>query len=234
MTVKVFILGRPGSGKSTSAHYIAKLTESRGWSSIHINDYEILRKMFQADTEHKQFWPTACDGFDVLDFSVLDTALKEVERRVQEYTLSSRNEIILIEFARDDYDSALKQFSRNFLQDSYFLFLDVDINTCLRRVHERVANRTKADDHPSLSDASFRIYYGKDNRDYMYYKFKKQYHISKSVEIIDNTGSLENFTRKIEPFVNVIFSREAPHWDKAFSRRELSSRKPYSLAHVCP
>lgn len=234
MIVKVFILGRPGSGKSTSAHYIATLAESKGWSSIHINDYEILREMFLADTEHKQFRSTACDGFDVLDFSVLDTALKKVERRVQEYMLSRRNEIILIEFARDDYDSALKQFSRNFLQDSYFLFIDVDVDTCLWRIHERVAHRATVDDHPSLSDASFRSYYGKDNRDYIYYKLKKQYHISKSVEIIDNTDSWENFTGKVNRFVNIIFARETPCWDKAFSRRELSSRKPYSLIHAYP
>src|SRR5947209_18360649 len=129
------------------------------------NDYVILQKMFQADCEHRRFRPTEHNGFDVLDFSVLDTALEDLEKSVQE-CISCTN-LITIEFARDDYSQALKQFSRKFLRNAYFIYIDADIETCLRRIHERVAHSTSADDHPSLSDDAFRIHYQKDNRQYM-------------------------------------------------------------------
>jgi len=49
MTVKVFILGRPGSGKSTAARRIAKLVQHKGWSPVRISDYDILYNMFQRE-----------------------------------------------------------------------------------------------------------------------------------------------------------------------------------------
>lgn len=205
--VKIFILGRPGSGKTTAARYIAELSKNKDCSTIHINDYEILYEMFKADSECKKFRSTPHNGFDVCDFSVLDTALKEVEKRVQRYLSSV--ELITIEFARDDYYEALKQFSRNFLRDAYFLFIDADVDTCLKRIHRRVANKSTSDDHPSLSDDSFRIYYGKDNRSYMTSNFTRDYHINEAhVEIIDNIGLWESFIEKVNEFVKVIFKQD--------------------------
>src|SRR6266566_6758631 len=84
MVVKVFVLGRPGSGKTTAVRHIIKLAQNRGWFAIRIKDYDILYGMFQADTEHKKFRPVAHGGFDVLDFSVLDTALEKLQKIVQD------------------------------------------------------------------------------------------------------------------------------------------------------
>jgi hypothetical protein len=96
----------------------------------------------------------------------------------------------------------LKQFSAGFLQDSYFLFLDADIETCLRRVHERVEYAETNDDHPSFSDDIFRWYYATDNRQYMAYHLRIEFGIRKFVKVIDNTGPLGRFLPRIKQFAD--------------------------------
>jgi adenylate kinase family enzyme len=200
MGVKVFVLGRPGSGKSTAARHLNYLMRCQEWSVKHFNDYDILWEMFLADTEHKKFRPTPHNGFDATDFTVFDDALKELEKRVQAEV--EQVNLLTIEFARDDYRMALKQFSTEFLQDSYFLFLDADIETCLRRVHERVEHAETDDDHPSFSDDIFRWYYARDNRLYMANHLPKELGIHKLAKVIDNTGPLPEFLKYIKRFAN--------------------------------
>ncbi len=206
MNAKVFVLGRPGSGKSTAARYINQLATQQGWSTRHINDYDILKRMFLEDVEHKKFLPTANNGFDAIDLTVLDTALQEVEQLV-EATFTQTN-LVTIEFARNDYAQALEQFSPDFLQDAYFLFLDVDIDTCLQRVHARVEHSNSIDDHPSFSDDIFRIYYNKDNRLYMSYYLQKEFAIRKPIQLIENIRSLPHFLSQVSQFTRMIFQQE--------------------------
>ena len=80
MSVKLlFVLGLPGSGKSTIAHEIAKYIDNRGLENIRINDYAILEQMFHDDVERKKFRPTDYGGFDVIDLAVIDAALEQLE-----------------------------------------------------------------------------------------------------------------------------------------------------------
>jgi hypothetical protein len=87
-----------------------------------------------------QFRPAAKGGFDVLDFTAFDTALKLLERTTKQYILTTKpEEIILLEFSRNDYEKAFQQFSREFLQDAYFLYLNVYHEICNKRIRERVS-----------------------------------------------------------------------------------------------
>jgi len=81
MSAKLFILGLPGSGKSTIArHVIGYIGEQKSDCHIvRINDYDILYTMYKADTEGK-FRSTERDGFDVLDSAIIDSALKRAEQ----------------------------------------------------------------------------------------------------------------------------------------------------------
>src|ERR1051326_7235533 len=156
MSLKVFILGRPGSGKTTAARYVSRLAIVCGLTAIHLNDYDILKQMFLADTEHLIFRPTENNGFDVRDFSTLEIALQKLNEEIEKR--SATYDIITVEFARDDYQQALRKFDTNILRSACFLYLDADIETCLRRVHERVTHASSADDHPSISDELFKVY----------------------------------------------------------------------------
>ncbi len=206
MSAKVFVLGRPGSGKSTAVRYVKRFLMQREWTAIHINDYEILRRMFLADTQQIQFRATEHNGFDAIDLTVMNIALQEVE--VEVHPCLSSADLVTIEFARNDYREALHQFTPSFLKDAYFLFLDADIETCLQRVHERVIHSNSIDDHPSFSDAIFRTYYHKENAAYMAACLKKEFTLNKSVKVINNTGSLYDFKHHIEQFANEIFKQE--------------------------
>ena len=203
MAIKIFLLGRPGSGKSTAAHYIDAMTSEHGWSSIHINDYDFLRAMYQSDTHYQRFRPSVYGGFDVLDFSVLDQALHSVEAKACRYIAFSRK-LLLLEFARDNYQKALKQFQPAFLKDAYFLFFEANIDTCVRRVYERSSNPTSCNDH-FISEQMIRSYYHEENRPYLTYNLLADYGISdKRVRVINNSGSRKEFKAQIRSFVKTI------------------------------
>ncbi len=158
MSIKVFIVGLPGSGKSSAAHYISMLVRDKGFTVKLFNDYDILYTWFEKAPDGPQFSQAAYGGFDVHDLSVFDTSLVESEKLVKQEVTSSEEELILIEFARADYLHAFSQFSAEFLQGAYFLFIDAEIPVCKERVRQRYLNRSSSDDH-YVSDYIFDTYY---------------------------------------------------------------------------
>ena len=111
MLVKVFFLGRPGSGKTTAMYHLLTLARQRNYSALSIDDYNILQHMSQQDSQHTQFRSTTYGGFDVLDPAVFDLALDELEQQVEKMTTLEGNGIITIEFARNGYAQTLRKFS---------------------------------------------------------------------------------------------------------------------------
>ena len=84
MAVKLFVLGLPGSGKSTVCRRIAEnITVYPGWSTFRFNDYHILYEMFQEDAKGKYFRPISeHGGFDVVNPIAFDIALQKLEIEV--------------------------------------------------------------------------------------------------------------------------------------------------------
>jgi len=222
VTVKLFVLGRPGSGKSAAFRQIVKNIDQKhkDWSAIHFNDYEILQelflfeKLFQSDAKPRKFQAREHGGFDVLDFSVLDKALKELEKKVRSRYSKKNNkdEIIVIEFARDDYGKALEQFSSSFLKDSYFLFINSDINTCIQRVNNRVTHPATVDDH-FVSEDIIRSYYKRQRIPFKLRRvdalnITKVQVITSRMRIINNRGSHQDYAKKINRLINSIIKQE--------------------------
>lgn len=200
MAIKIFLLGRPGSGKSSAARRIVKLVRRRNCSVVRINDYDILREM--AEVDDAKFRKIAYGGFDVLDFSVLDVALKEEERKAR--NKATFTNIIIIEFARSDYYEALKKFSADFLQDAYFIFFNTAIETCIRRVRCRAKNQASSDDS-FVSEKIIRGYYSKQE---FFYDIAEQLNIDKNKFILfNNNSSRRKFNIKIRRFVNFLFKQ---------------------------
>jgi thymidylate kinase len=218
MEQKVFVLGLPGSGKSTVARYIDMLARDSGWKTSRFNDYYILLEMFRADQEGKRFSPTEYGGFDIHKHDAFDEGLKELERVVlkRKEAPDDKNELIIIEFARDDYCRALNLLSPELLQDAFFLFLDTDIDTCKQRIHDRVANPQTEDDH-DVSVYIFESYYQNDKRQYLTSltsNLKGCCDINRDrVWVIDNppTKSIQQLLENVEALLTPILEQRIPY-----------------------
>jgi len=208
MSVKVFVLGRPGSGKTTATRHIGELAQRRGFTTCRLKDYDILYQMFQHD-DGQNFRPAEYGGFDVLNLSVFDTALEQLEKDVEAVLCSPQTtDIITIEFARDDYTVALSTFSPGFLHDSYFFFVDANLESCIERIYRRLSNPPKPDCH-FVSEYIMRTYYDKENDwEGIASDLKRMSGTSKEVTVFRNIGSLEELLRKASSFVESIISQE--------------------------
>jgi energy-coupling factor transporter ATP-binding protein EcfA2 len=203
MATIVFVLGRPGSGKSTAVRHILKLARRRNLAGSRVNDYDILKDMFLTDRTYQRFEPTEYGGFDVTDFSVLDEALRRAEQAAKLKLRSSA--IVAIEFARDDYIEALKQFRPAFLKDAFFIYINTDVATCIRRIHTRVMFPTTPDDH-FVSENILKTYYRKQN---VSLDLEKEFGISKDkINVVNNRSSRHDFDMKINRIINSLLERK--------------------------
>ncbi len=189
MSVKVFVLGRPGSGKSTAARHMIELASRRNYDALFVQDYDILHKMFLNDRKHERFRPADRGGFDVIDFSVLDSALQQMEEEVEDSLARKGIDIVYIEFARNDYQAALNVFNPLFLRDAYVFFINSDLECCIRRVQERVTDPPLADHH-FVSEYVMRTYYSNDNWEYVVSQWKQEHKICKEIFTVHNNGPL--------------------------------------------
>jgi chloramphenicol 3-O-phosphotransferase len=197
MAVVVFLWGCPGSGKSLAARYIKTLLDST-WQAEHITDYSFLLDMFKAELksgiseDKRKFRHSAYGGFDVVDFSVLDTALEMVNAEVCRQ-LGDQRKLILVEFARNSY-SDTQQIFKEIYGDAHFLYFEAKIETCIQRVQTRAQRRETLNDN-FVSEKIMREYYGADySNDWFEGKNDK-------VEIIQNDGTWEGFGDKIQRFL---------------------------------
>jgi len=209
MTRILFLLGLPGSGKSTVARKIKE--KYTNLSIQHISDYDILYTLFQKDMESKggKFVPTKYGGFDVLDFSILDLALQKMERRVVEFIYTTKKaELIMIEFARNDYNHAFRQFGSDFLQGACVLFLRADIDICKQRIHER-ADHPSTDEDYFVSDDIFNVYYNNVGSYGLPSNFAAEYGIDEQkVKSIVNNGAYHDILEELKQFIDFILMQQ--------------------------
>ncbi|HLG78571.1 MAG TPA: AAA family ATPase [Ktedonobacteraceae bacterium] len=216
MSTKVFVLGRPGSGKSTAAHHIMQTLGTYNITTARMDDFTILSEMCESDSTHMLFRPIDRGGFDVLDASVLDLALAQLETQAVARMAYEHIEVVILEFARADYRAALSNFSRAFLQSACFLFVNADADTCKARICQRALHPRGPDDHP-VSEEVLERYYATDNSEDMVESLKEAYGHEQHIRMIKNNGTLsllefldsvDDFTRAILAGVSAPFARE--------------------------
>jgi gluconate kinase len=207
MSVKVFVLGRSGSGKSTVACRIIELAQRRSYQARRMKDYHLLYKMYQEDTTGDNFQPAAHGGFHVKNYAVFDKALEELEEDVTRKISEDPDDIVTIEFARGSYNDAFRKFSPDFIQNAYFFFVDAGVETCIERIGKRVTDPPTSDHH-YVPEEIMRKYFDKNNWSYMSDEFKRDYRINKEVVLYYNTGSIEDLYAQVDLFAETIFANE--------------------------
>lgn len=207
MLVKVFVLGRPGSGKTTAIHHLTNIAHQRKYSALCVDDYSILHRMSHEEMYHTCFRSTDHEGFDVLDHSVYDTALELLEQQVHDAATTEHDGIVTIEFARNDYWHALQRFSPEFLTDAYFLFVEADLSTCIQRIHQRVHDSRRVNNH-FVSDYIMHSYYKRDNWSRVRTRLIRDYNIHKEVITFHNTSTLANLLSTVETLADRLFAAE--------------------------
>lgn len=210
--VRVFVLGRPGTGKSTAARFLMQVVRTYGWSIRHIDDYGILYSMYKADRIGR-FRKAAIDleGFDVLDFNVFDEALAAMKQQVDVALTRAldRMKLVIIEFARGTYKTPFEQFGRDFLQEGHFLLLDSDIDTCMARIEHRAHYPVYGSDH-FMSREAMEAQFSSDAIPATRAMLKTEYGIdAKRIRVIYNLFSEEVFLSEVYQFIERVIRQEA-------------------------
>ncbi len=212
MGITLFVFGLPGSGKSAAARYIEAFARQKKFHPRRFRDYPILYKMFQADKEGIFFRSTqylGYDGFDVLDFGVLDEALQKLHHNIlrRKKLADDNTELLIIEFSRDDYCKALSFFPSLRLRDAHFLFISSIILTCKARIKTRADHPRTLDDR-YVSDYSFKAYYRRDHQQYLTEvapQLEQQFGVPiKHIRVIHNgpETSVKQFYQAVESFAS--------------------------------
>jgi hypothetical protein len=223
-----FLLGRPGTGKSTLAQRIETSAQRIGWSTQHFYDYKYLQDMFLQETkkniplgerDFRQKGPEACYGFDVLRFEVLDTALEQMadDIRTARCEHPTANKLFLIEFARNEYCRALHIFGYDILRDAHLFYINLGLETCIERVRQRVVeNFSKSVFDHFVSEEIMRGYYGSD--DWLdgqiaeYLDYLRSDLVKVNVEQIGNSGTYHELEEKVKEIVGLLVPELATVW----------------------
>jgi hypothetical protein len=223
MTQIMFLMGRPGSGKSQiarslkgdeqwPAYQVERPDYLAGWSVLHITDYTFLQRMHINDVlagvKSPRFRTTGMGGFDVLDFNVLPLALQQVDAWVKRH-LHAWKTLILIEFARQEYDdqSVWQHFSDRVLRNSTFLYLHADLELCIQRVMRRARSRFYPDDQ-YVSEAILRGYYGHSQENGPLAGLKQRFGEERVVAVDTNEKWSETWA-VVEHFLGAISARSS-------------------------
>ena len=220
MAVKLFIVGLPGSGKSAIARYIDAYIQRRNrfnpdhrWLTSRYNDYPILYTMYKDDNEHKRFVHAKPSGFNVIDFKAFDEALKSLGQWIAWLIISKKiqpEEIVLIEFARNNYQIAFRQFDKDFLQDASVIYLGADVKVCKQRISDRALEQKYPEDNYPVSDYIFETYYHSDDGQLISQILAQEFGIDgRRVLAFDNNCSLEEAKKRIIPFIESLINAES-------------------------
>jgi hypothetical protein len=109
---------------------------------IRIDDFPILKELFDEDVHFKRHRRKA-GGFEVTDWSIVDEVLKIVNERI--IKLEKKDRMIFIEFARNNYLQALKNFTPEVLEKSLILYIFAPYQACDERNSKRFQEKEGED-----------------------------------------------------------------------------------------
>jgi hypothetical protein len=163
----VFLLGRPGCGKSALYRELEKriLESAQAETCERVDDFPKVWALLQRDDALEQEGKERLHsrrsengGWLFTNDQVWDDFLKEVNAEVLE--IDRPDHVIFIEFARPSYIGAIRNFDRGILDDCIAIYMQVSFETCWARNvarHEGVIGED-GDDHFVRREAMEKFY----------------------------------------------------------------------------
>jgi tRNA uridine 5-carbamoylmethylation protein Kti12 len=130
----IFLIGKPGSGKSTAAKIIKnqiKKTKNAKKTVCILDDYLFLQQWQHLPENKIKFKEIEYGGFQVLDFSILNDVLVHLDQLIVKN--SSKFDHIIIEFSRNSYATAFSFFSPLIIDQACILYIDSTLEICIER-----------------------------------------------------------------------------------------------------
>lgn len=165
----IFLLGRPGCGKSVVYRLLADQIrrEKRADEVTRLDDFPVLKEIAERDKEFKKH-VRAEGGFQITDRSIYDDVLKEMNHRIK--GLRKPGKLIFVEFSRKSYAQALKNFDRDVLDQSLIVYIYCQYEVCLERNIRRFKEGAKDLDEHIVPRDLMEEYYRYDDYEELFLK----------------------------------------------------------------
>ena len=186
------MLGRPGCGKSVIYNMLGERLrkEKLAREVMRIDDFPVLKNIVDEDKEFKRHLRKE-GGFEVTDLSMLDDVLKRINDQLKK--LEKNGRVIFVEFSRDSYAHAMKNFDREVLDRSLILYTYTPFDVCLERNVCRFKEGPKGlDDHIVPSDMMHK-YYRNDDYEELFLKSENELKKRAPTKIIVVKNDTESF-----------------------------------------
>lgn len=199
----VFLLGRPGSGKSVAYQLLADriLREGVADEVVRIDDFPILKEITERDKDFKRHVRSEGD-FLITDRSVYDDVLKEINRRVKR--LWGAHKIVFIEFARNSYTEAFENFDREVLDRSLIVYLYCPFEVCFERNIRRFKEKPEGLDEHIVPRDLMGEYYRRDDYEELFLRSEHELKKQAPAQIVvvkNDTEGLEGLKRELEKVI---------------------------------
>jgi adenylate kinase family enzyme len=199
----VFLLGRPGCGKSVVYKLLADKIQHEGLADevMRIDDFPILKEIVEQDKDFKKHI-RAEGGFQITDRSIYDDVLKEINRKLK--GLEKPGRIVFVEFARSGYGKALENFDRSVLDRSLIVYIYCPFDICVERNVKRFKERPKSLDEHIVPRDLMEKYYRYDDYEELFLKSEEELKKQAPAPIIVIKNDVEGLKKLREEAEKVI------------------------------
>ena len=174
----VFLLGRPGCGKSALYHELEKqiLASGQAQALERVDDFPKVWGRMQGDDlleregKERIYTLRSTEGaYLITDENFFDDILKEVSADVLE--IDTPDHLIFLEFARPNYVASIQNFDERILDRCLAIYMDVSFDTCwARNVARHEAQMTQdGDDHFVYRETMEKLYFYDDRDAFVQY-----------------------------------------------------------------
>ncbi len=203
----IFLLGRPGCGKSAVYNRLIERLKEEGLAEDfpRVDDFPKLWAKFQEDDKRESEGKERLysrkvpeGGYKVTNDDMWNELLKEVNEDIKKMEKEGR--VVFVEFSRSNYKEAFSNFDKEVLDKSVAIYIDAPFEVCWER---NVARHQKAvkeghDDHLVSKEEMEKTYKYDDGKEL-------PGNVPLPVEIVDNSKTdLEYLNSQIEKIVNLL------------------------------